>query len=56
MVDFVGMAVIGICVLITCCCLLCGRPGGDNNLPKTTNEGKICSFWLFQSSDKPVLF
>lgn len=42
MVDFVGMAVIGICVLITCCCLLCGRPSGDSQ-PKIVNQGKICS-------------
>lgn len=55
MVDFVAMAVIAICVLITCCCLLCARPGGDN-LPKTTNEGKICSLVIPIIAEKPVLF
>lgn len=39
MVDFVGITVIVICILITCVCLLCGKPDGDN-LPKI-NEGKI---------------
>lgn len=42
MVDFVGIAVIGICILITCCCLLCGKPDGNN--PPNINQGKIYSF------------
>lgn len=43
MIDIVGIIVIGSCVLITCCCLLCGKPEGDN-LPKINQTGKLWSY------------